>query len=67
MAQSVLVPGKIGELELKFGISSWNSNQHFGELTMNYITKSTTNFIAKIIINLITYDADFKFHTPYDL
>ena len=44
-AQCVLVPRKIGELELEFEIPTWNSNWDFEEFTVKFTVRFTINFV----------------------
>ena len=45
--QSVLLPRKIGELELEFEIPTWNSNWDFEEFTVKFNVK-LQNWFLKI-------------------
>ena len=52
--KSVLVPRKIGELELEseFEIPTWNSNWNFSKFTVRFTIKFTTIFTIYIFPNL---------------
>ena len=50
----VLVPRKIGELELDFENPTWNSNWDFEAFTVKSIVKFTVRFIINFIIKNIT-------------
>ena len=50
--QCVLVPRKIGELELEFEIPTWNSNWDFEEFTVKF----TVNFTNEFTTNFINYN-----------
>ena len=45
VTQCVLVPRKIGELELDFENPTWKSNWDFEEITVKFIVRFTPNFV----------------------
>lgn len=48
--QSVLLPRKIGELELEFEILTWSSNWYFEEFNVEFTVRFTTNDVTNLIV-----------------
>ena len=46
--QCVLVPRKIGELELEFEIPTWNSNWDFEQFTVKFTVDFSVKFAVKL-------------------
>ena len=56
ITQCVLVPMKIGELELEFEIPTWSSNWDFEQFTVKFTVNFTIEFTTNFTANFINYD-----------